>query len=196
MFKGKRTVMVVTLVAVLFLLSLTLTAPGKALAAYDCFLKVDGIPGESMDDKHKDWIQIASYSFGETQRATATSATAGGAAAQRVAMQDFKFTKVTDKASPKLFLACASGQHIKTVVLEVSRAGGDKLKFLEIKLENVVVSSFVNLGNSGSALALPMEEISLNFAKIKITYTMQKRADGSGGGNVEAGWDLQMNKMY
>jgi type VI secretion system secreted protein Hcp len=41
-----------------------------------------------------------------------------------------------------------------------------------------------------------MEEISLNFGKIKITYTMQKRADGSGGGNVEAGWDLQMNKMY
>lgn len=196
MFKDKRTAMLGTLVVALFLSLLTLLTPGKALAAYDCFLKIDGIPGESTDDKHKDWIQIVSYSFGETQSQSATRTTAGGAAAQRVAMQDFKFTKITDKASPMLFLACANGRFIKEVKLEVSRAGGDKLKFLEIKLENVVVSSFVNLGNSGSALSVPMEEISLNFGKIKITYTTQKRADGSGGGNVEAGWDLQMNKMY
>jgi type VI protein secretion system component Hcp len=25
--------------------------------AYDAFLKIDGIPGESTDDKHKDWIE-------------------------------------------------------------------------------------------------------------------------------------------
>ena len=24
--------------------------------AFDAFLKIDGIPGESTDDKHKDWI--------------------------------------------------------------------------------------------------------------------------------------------
>ena len=193
MFKDKRTAMVGTLVVALFLSLLTLMAPGKALAAYDCFLRVDGIPGESTDDKHKDWIQILSYSFGETQ---ATVRAGGGATAERVTMQDFKFTMATSKASPMLFLTCANGRHIKEVRLEVLRAGGDKTKFMEIKFEDVLVKSFVNLGNSGSTIGVPMEEISLSFGRIKITYTMQKRADGSGGGQVEAGWDVQSNKMY
>jgi len=30
--------------------------------AVDVFLKIDGIPGESTDDKHKEWIEILSYS--------------------------------------------------------------------------------------------------------------------------------------
>ncbi len=194
MFKDKRTAMVGTLVLALFLLSLTLTNPGKALAAYDCFLKVDGIPGESTDDKHKDWIEIFSWSFGETQPASATRSTAGGASAERVKMQDFKFTMKNNKTSPKLFQACAQGEHLKEVKLEVCRATGDKQKFLEIKLENVVVSSFLSLGNSTQTY--PMEEISLNFGKIKIIFTQQKRADGSGGGYVEGGWDVETNKKY
>jgi type VI secretion system secreted protein Hcp len=194
MFKNKRTAMVGTLVVALFLSLLTVMTPGKASAAYNCFLKVDGIPGESMDDKHKDWIEIVSWSFGETQPTTAASASAGGASAGGVKMQDFKFTMTTSKASPILFLAGANGRHIKEVTLEVCRSSQDKSKFLEIKLSEVIVSSFVSLGNSVSTQAYPMEEISLNFAKIQITYTMQKRPDGSGGGQVAAGWDVKANK--
>ncbi|GAO92520.1 hypothetical protein PSA5_07405 [Pseudomonas syringae pv. actinidiae] len=35
--------------------------------AFDAFLKIDGIPGESLDDKFKDWIEILSYTHGATQ---------------------------------------------------------------------------------------------------------------------------------
>ena len=197
MLKDKRTAMVGTLVVVLFLSLLTLMAPGKA-SAVSGFLKVDGIPGESTDDKHKDWIDIVSWSYGETQSAEVTASKVGGAAAERVKMQNFKFTMRTNKASPKLFQTCASGQHIREVVLEVCKSGGDKSKFLEVKLSEVIVSSFVSLGSSvtAGADAYPMEEILLSFSKIKITYTMQKRADGSGGGNVEGGWDVKANKAY
>ena len=37
------------------------------MAQVDYFLKLDGIPGESVDSKHKDEIDIMSFSFGETQ---------------------------------------------------------------------------------------------------------------------------------
>ena len=90
------------------------------MAQVDYFLKLDGIPGESVDSKHKDEIDIMSFSFGETQTGTALG---GGGGAGKVQMQDFHFTMRTSKASPKLFLACASGEHIKDGILVGRRAG-------------------------------------------------------------------------
>ncbi|HUL20046.1 MAG TPA: type VI secretion system tube protein Hcp [Thermodesulfobacteriota bacterium] len=162
--------------------------------AVNAFLKVDGILGESTDDKHKDWIEVISWSFGETQPA-AGARSSGGAGAGRVNMQDFKITMRTSKASPKLFEAGAAGKHIPKVELDVCKSGGAKEKFLYIKLTDAIVSSFVNLGSSATADAYPMEEVMFNFGKIEITYTQQKRADGSGGGDVKTGYDATANKI-
>ena len=85
------------------------------MATVDYFMKIDGIKGESGDSKHKDEIDVLSGSWGETQQGA--SASGGGGGAGKVAMQDFHFTKRVDKASAPLLLACASGQHIKTVDL-------------------------------------------------------------------------------
>jgi type VI secretion system secreted protein Hcp len=193
--KDRRTAMVGMLALVLFLSSLILTNPGKALAV-DAFLKVDQIPGESADAKHKEWIDVISWSFGETQSATAAGRSAGGASAERVKMQDFKITMRMSKASPKLFESGANGKRIKEVQLDVCKSGGAKERFLNIKLTDVIVSSLVNLGSSGGGDAYPTEEIMFNFGKIEITYTQQKRADGSGGGDVKTGYDATANKVY
>jgi len=40
----------------------------------------------------------------------------------------------------------------------------------------------------------PSESLSFNYGKVELTYVQQKRADGTAGGNVAAGWDLQLNK--
>jgi type VI secretion system secreted protein Hcp len=157
--------------------------------AIDCFLKVEGIPGESTDDKHKDWIEILSYNSGLSQMASATASSSGGATTARADFQDFFVAKALDKASPKLAVACADGTHIKEVTLELCRAGGDKLKYMEYKLSNCIVSS-CNVGGGGVE---PSETLTFNYGKIQWTYTQQKRADGSGGGNVAAGWDLEKN---
>ena len=186
MFKDKKMAAVGILSVSLFLLLLALTTPGTASAASAYFIKIDGIPGASIDDKHPGWIVAASWSVGVTQPVTA------GTPAGRVPkFQDFKFTKMTDKASPKLFVACADGTHIREVLLEVCRADADKVKFFEIKLSNVIVSGF---SNSGSAQAYPMEEISLNYGRIEVRYLEQRRADGTGGGTIAGGWDLTLNK--
>jgi type VI secretion system secreted protein Hcp len=161
--------------------------------AFDAFLNVDGIPGESTDDAHADWIEVLSYSTGVSQTASGSASSGGGASSERADFQDFSIVKGLDKASPKLSVACADGTHISEVVLELCRAGGEKLKYMEYKLTDCIVSSCRPGGSSGGAETLPLEEVSFNYGKIEWTYTQQKRADGSGGGNVAAGWDLEKN---
>jgi type VI secretion system secreted protein Hcp len=163
---------------------------------FDAFLKIDGIPGESTDDKHKDWIEIIGFSHGITQPASATRSSAGGASAERCDHADFVINKMLDKASPKLLEQCCSGKHIKEITVELCRAGGDKMKYMEIKMEEVIVSSVASSGTSKGEYGFPIEAVSFNYGKIKWTYTQQKRADGSGGGNVVGGWDLTANKVY
>jgi type VI secretion system secreted protein Hcp len=164
--------------------------------AFDAFLKIDGIPGESTDDKHKDWIEILSYDLGMDQPSSATDSSAGGGTTERVNIHDFAVVKHLDKASAKLYENCCNGKHIANVTLELCRAGGDKLKYLEVKMENVVISKAQSNGQSQASDGFPTENVSFNFAKVKWTYTQQKRADGSGGGNVAGGWDLTANKVY
>jgi type VI secretion system secreted protein Hcp len=164
--------------------------------AFDAFLKIEGIPGESTDDKHKDWIEILSYEFSMDQPASATDSSAGGGTTERVNIEDFTIVKHLDKASPKLYEFCCNGKHVKEVIFEVCRAGGDKVKYLEVKMENVVISKAKSGGHSEGHDGFPTEYVHFNFAKVKWTYTQQKRADGCGGGNVAGGWDLTANKVY
>ncbi len=162
--------------------------------AFDAFLKIDGIPGESTDDQHSDWIEVLSYKWGVSQPASGSASSSGGASAERADFQDFTIVKALDKASPKLALACANGQHIREVKLELCRAGGDKVKYMEYKMSNCMVTSVRPGGASQGTETLPQEEVSFNYGKIEWTYTQQQRSDGTGGGNVAAGWDLETNR--
>lgn len=162
--------------------------------AFDSFIKIDGIPGESSDDKHKDWIELISYDHHIEQPASSTASSVGGATAERVNHGAFKFIHQLDKATPKLLEACCTGKHIKEVTIEFCRAGGDKVKYMEIKLEQVLISAVTENGSSTGESGFPSETVSLSYGKIKWTYTQQKRQDGSAGGNVSAGWDLTANK--
>ncbi len=160
------------------------------MALADYFLKIDGIAGESQDSKHKDEIQLESFSWGATQ--VGSSAAGGGGGAGKVQMQDFHFNMKVNKATPKLFLACASGQHIKTAVLTARKAGKDQQDFFTVKFSDVLVSSYQSSGAGGSDV-LPMESISLNFAKLEMEYKEQK-PDGTMAGGIKAGFDLKTMK--
>jgi type VI secretion system secreted protein Hcp len=158
--------------------------------AVDYFLKLDGIEGESHDDKHKNEIDLLSWSWGETQ--TGTHSAGGGGGAGKVDMQDFHFVMSVNKASPKLMLACASGEHIKKAVLTCRKAGKDQQPFMLVTMSDLLVSSF-QTGGSGHGGEVPNDQISLNYAKIEWEYKEQK-ADGTLGGAIKAGWDLKANK--
>jgi type VI secretion system secreted protein Hcp len=159
------------------------------MAAVDYFLKLDGIDGESTDDKHKGEIDVESWSWGETN--SGTHAGGGGGGAGKVVMQDFHFVMRVNKASAKLFLACATGQHIKEGTLTCRKAGTEQQEYLKIKFSDLLVSSFQTGGSHGDVV--PTDQISLNFSKIEYEYKPQK-PDGSLDAPVKTGYDLKANK--
>lgn len=160
------------------------------MAIADYFLKVDGIEGESPDHKHKNEIQLESWSFGASQ--SGTMAYGGGGGAGKVSMQDFHFVMKANKASPKLFLACATGDHIKSATLVCRKAGKEQQEYLKFTFTECLVSSYQTGGSSHSDV-LPLDQISLNFGKIEFEYKEQK-ADGTLGGAVKSGYDLKLGK--
>jgi len=160
------------------------------MAAVDYFLKLDGIEGESTDDGHKDEIDLESWSWGESN--SGTHSAGGGGGAGKVVMQDFHFTMKMNKASAKLMLACATGQHIKEAKLTCRKAGGGQQEYLVIKMSDLLVSSY-QTGGSAHGEVVPTDQISINFAKIEFEYKPQK-ADGSLSPAQKAGYDLKLNK--
>ena len=165
-----------------------LEALGLDALAVDMFLKIDGIDGESTArGGHEDWIEIESFGWGESRP---SGGTGQGRRRSLATFSDVSVVKKVDAASPNLYLACASGKHYPTAVLEVRRPGSRE-SYFTIRMENVLVSS---VGVSHSAeQAEPVEEVSLTYGKIHWEYAPQ---DGKGpGGKVEASWDLQENKQ-
>lgn len=160
------------------------------MAAFDAFLKIEGIDGEAQDSKHKNEIMVESFSWGETQ--TGTHAGSGGGGAGKVSMQDFHFVMKVNKASPKLMLACATGSHIKKAVLTVRKAGGSQEEFYIITMSDLLVSSY-QTGGSGAGDVIPMDQCSLNFSKIEYEYKPQK-PDGTLDAPVKVGYDVKANK--
>jgi type VI secretion system secreted protein Hcp len=157
--------------------------------AVDYFLKIDGVDGEATDAKYKGSIMVESFSWGETQTGSFAAGSGGGSG--KVSMQDFHFTTHFTKASAKLFLACATGQHIKKAELFCRKAGGKQEDFLKITLSEVLVSSYQTGGSAGADI-IPMDQVSLAFSKIEVEYKEQK-ADGSLAGPVKAGYDVAAN---
>ncbi len=162
--------------------------------AFDCFLKIDGVGGESTDDKHKDWIEVLSYSHGVSQISSGAASSGGGRSAQRCDHQDFSVVHTLDKASPKLALYCCDGTHIKEVTVELCRAAGDKQKYMEYKMSEVIVASARPGGSAQGGEALPLEEVSFNYGKIEWTYTETDHKTGKPKGDIVSWWDLTANK--
>ena len=159
------------------------------MAAVDFFIKFDGIKGESADAKHKDEIDVESWSFGETN--TAGGGAGGGGGAGKASIQDFHFTMHLNRASPVLMKACATGQHIKEATLSARRAGKGQQEYLIIKMSDVLITS-VNPGGSGEAAGFA-ESVAMQFAKVDLEYKPRK-ADGSLDAGLHFKYDIKGNK--
>ena len=157
----------------------------------DVFLQIEGIPGESTDDKHANWIEVLSYSHSVSQLSAGSRSTGGAASGGRCDHQDFSIVKELDKASSELNLHCSNGKHIKKITLELCRATGDKQPYMKYVLEDVIVSS-VSIGGGGGGM--PSESVTFNYGKINWVYTETDHKTGKKKGEVKKWWDLVANK--
>ncbi|KUL96386.1 Hcp1 family type VI secretion system effector [Bosea sp. WAO] len=158
--------------------------------ASDFLLEIEGIKGESHDSKHKETIEIESFSWGASNSGTHSAGSGGGAG--KVSFQDLHCTANVNKASPVLMLSCASGKHIKKAVLFVRKQGKDQQEFYTVTLQDLLVSSYQS-GDSTGGNPVPTDQFSLNFAKIKFEYKFQKD-DGTLGPPSTGTWDIKANK--
>ena len=172
---------------------------GGVSLAFDAFLDIDGIDGESTEDDHKDWIDVLGYSWSTSQPSSGN--TSGGSRTSGMAdFKDFAIVKYLDKASPKLALYVAKGQHIPKLEFEIMRSDGNG-RYMKYELIDVIVTSVLHMGGTEKATGgetplptgeRPIEEVTFAYSEIKWIYTEYDEY-GSPQGNVETQWDLETN---
>jgi type VI secretion system secreted protein Hcp len=158
--------------------------------AFDAFIKIDGIKGEAMDLKHKEEIEVFSYTWGVSQAGSSSSGS--GAGAGKCQISDFSFVKRYDRGSPILFMKCCTGEHIKEASFTIRKAGGEQVEFIKMKFVDLVLTK-VDTGGSGSD-EIPMETVNFTFTQCYIDYQEQGQDGKPKGGPVHGGWDMKVNK--
>ncbi|MEO8595149.1 MAG: type VI secretion system tube protein Hcp [Candidatus Solibacter sp.] len=160
---------------------------------FDAFVKIEtpNVAGESTDSKHKGEIEIYSFSLGASNPTTIGSAT-GGAGAGKVSLSSFNFMKKTDKVSPVLFQASASGTHYAKVTVTLRKAGEKPVEYLKYTFSTVFVESIQWSGSTGGDDA-PTESVSMAYGKMEIDYQPQGPDGKALGGAIHGGWDAIKN---
>jgi len=161
------------------------------MAQVDYFLYIKDVKGESQDSKHKEQIDVLSWSLGVTQ--TGSAAYGGGTGTGKSAFQDFTFTMKMSSASPKLLEACATGKPFSEAKLTCRKAGGKQEEYLIYTFSDLIISSYQTSGSGGNDV-VPNEQIAFNYSKIKMEYHAQK-PDGTLEGAINTGYDLKAIKV-
>jgi len=161
--------------------------------ANDAYLQIDGIKGESADQKHKDWIEVSNVLYAIHQPRAEVVSTGGGHTSGRAELYPITFRKLADVSSPILLQTCAAGKTLPKAVFEFMRAdsNGNPIPYFRIELENLLIATITpDSGNSG----LITELVHLAYAKIKWNYIRQSIRGGSQG-NTSGGWDCSANRV-
>jgi type VI secretion system secreted protein Hcp len=157
--------------------------------AASIFARIGTIKGESRDARHKDEIEVLSWSWGVSQSGSPTHG--GGGGTGKASFHDFNLTHRVDKASPLLMRACATGEHIQDATITVRKAGTGQQDYLVITMSDVLVTSVsTSITAEGDSAA---EGVTLAFAKVDLEYKPQK-PDGSLDVGIHFKYDLKANK--
>jgi type VI secretion system secreted protein Hcp len=137
--------------------------------ASDIFAKIGDIKGESLDAKHKDEIEVLSFSWGVSN--TGSSGSGGGGATGKAVFQDL--------------------QIVKDATITHRKAGKGQQEFLIITLNDVTIAA---VSHTGDEVEPYVEAVSLKFAKVDFHYRKQ-RTDGSLDPGEHFKYDLKANKI-
>lgn len=158
--------------------------------AVDTYLKIDTVDGESKAKGFEKNIEVLAWSWGASQTGSFQKGTGGGGAG-KVNVNDLSITKYIDSSSTVLLSSLCKGAHFKDAKLVCRKAGGDSpVDFLEIKLDNVIVTGLSTGGSQGEELVT--ENVTLNFEKFEVKYRTQDEK-GKKGGEKIAKWNITKN---
>ena len=90
------------------------------------FARIGTIRGESRDARHKDEIEVLSWTWGVSRAGSPGSGAGGiggaGRGAGKAEVRDLTFLHDVDRASPLLLRACATGEHLGNYPQALSHA--------------------------------------------------------------------------
>ena len=158
----------------------------------DIFAKLADIKGESADAKHKDEIEVLSFSWGVSNSVPPGSG--GGGGAGKATFHDLSFVHHIDKASPLLLKACATGTHIKEATITHRKGGKTPQEYLIVKMNDIIITGVTHSGGAGQP-DTGSEIVSMSFSKVDFSYKPQN-PNGSLGGAVSFKYDLIANKTF
>lgn len=157
--------------------------------ALDAFLKIEGedIEGESVVKGHTKELQLHANSISAHNTGSRHSATGGGTGKGEAG--DMALSMDMDKAAPRLFQACISGEHFKKATLFVRKAAGteEPVTYMTFVMNDILISSYQQSASSGAETS--QVSFTINFASYEFTYTPQAK-EGTPSGDVVAGWDI------
>lgn len=161
--------------------------------ASDAYLKIEGINGESDDERHRNWIEVNNVVYAVHQPRATVLSTAGGHTSGKADLFPITFQKLADTSSPLLLQTCATGKTIPKAMFEFMRADGEgkPIPYFRIELENLMIATMAPDSGDGGII---VERVQIAFAKIKWNYVKQSIRGGSQG-NTSGGWDCSANKV-
>jgi type VI secretion system secreted protein Hcp len=134
-------------------------------------MKYGDIDGQVEIQGFEKWIELESLSFG-VSRGLRAGAGAGGASREgtHAEVSDIAISKAFDAASSKLFQYSVGNAKAAKVDIKFTSLSNNKVEtYLEVELQDTLISSFQTGGAGGAHGNVPTESLSLNF--LKITFT-------------------------
>ncbi len=155
------------------------------------FLIIDGVTGESDDEKHTGWCEIISWGHSFTQP-TNPMRTSSGQTVEKCLHENLEFGKYVDKATPDILTAVWGGKQFNGACIRQYRADNLNVPvlYLEVTMQDVVVSSYSIAAGEGS---LPEETIGLSYSKIQYEYNAVDKLLGAATGKIVCNTDLIKN---
>ena len=156
----------------------------------EMFLILDGVDGESLDEKFHDKIEIEKWDW--TTNAHVRWDLNQGGQSSKVEIKEITLTKHCDLASVTLYQFCVTGKHIKNGKIICRKNDGEKkLEYLTVDMEDIMVSEVSWQGN-GQDTALD-ETLKISFAEFKLHYKVQDDS-GEEGKHRDFGFHIQRQK--
>jgi type VI secretion system secreted protein Hcp len=164
----------------------TIATPNPVLA--DSFLFLRGIKGESTDAKHKEEINVLSFTQSWTNTTTIGG---GGTGTGKVQCGVITLLKNIDVSSPDLLLSVATGRITPDGRLTFRSEGESALEYYTIQMTDVIVNEVTQTDSPDPARIV--EKVVLNARTYRIEYTAQDSSGGSGA-TPKFGFDCATNK--
>jgi type VI secretion system secreted protein Hcp len=165
-----------------------IAAPWPAMA--DTFLKLADIKGESTDSKHKDEIDI--LSFTQSFINSFDGSVGGGGGTGKVVCGAITMMKNIDKSSPQLLKGVVTGKHFKdaTISFVADNRTGATGEYYSIRLTDVLATELTQTDAQDPNRIF--EKLVLNAATYEFKYT-PLNIKGSPGAAVSFKYDCRTN---